>query len=37
MEASLLQLVSAILAKLSDEWETGKIYLNMGNQTQISV
>ena len=28
-EASLLRLVSAILAETSDEWETGKIYLNM--------
>jgi len=36
-EASLLRLVSAILAELSDEWETGKIYLNMENQTQPSV
>jgi len=29
IEASLLRLVSAILAETSDEWETGKIYLNM--------
>jgi transposase-like protein len=36
-EASLLRLVSAILAELSEEWETGKIYLNMENQTQPSV
>ena len=36
-EASLLRLVSAILAEVSDEWETGKIYLNMENQTQPSV
>jgi len=36
-EASLLRLVSAILAETSDEWETGKIYLNMENQTQPSV
>jgi putative transposase len=28
-EASLLRLVSAILAETSDEWETGKIYLNL--------
>jgi len=28
-EASLLRLVSALLAEQSDEWETGKIYLNM--------
>ena len=36
-EASLLRLVSAILAEVSDEWETGKIYLNVENQTQPSV
>ena len=36
-EASLLRLVSAILADVSDEWETGKIYLNLDNQTQPSV
>lgn len=28
-EASLLRLVSAILSEISDEWQTGKIYLNM--------
>jgi len=28
-EASLLRLVSAILAEISDDWETGKVYLNM--------
>jgi len=28
-EASLLRLVSAILMELSEEWETGKRYLNM--------
>ena len=32
-EASLLRLVSALLAEISDEWETGKIYLNMEGQT----
>lgn len=32
-EASLLRLVSALLAEFSDEWETGKIYLNMECQT----
>jgi hypothetical protein len=32
-----LRLVSALLAELSDEWETGKIYLNPENQTQPSV
>jgi putative transposase len=36
-EASLLRLVSALLAETSEEWETGKIYLNMENQTQPSV
>ncbi len=36
-EASLLRLVSALLAETSDEWETGKAYLNMQNQTQPSV
>jgi len=28
-EESLLRLVSAVLSEISDEWETGKIYLNM--------
>jgi transposase-like protein len=28
-EASLLRLVSAIVSEISEEWETGKIYLNM--------
>jgi len=28
-EASLLRLVSALLCELSDEWATGRIYLNM--------
>jgi len=36
-EASLLRLVSALLAEISDEWETGKVYLNMECQTQPSV
>lgn len=36
-EASLLRLASALLAETSDEWETGKIYLNMECQTQPSV
>ena len=36
-EASLLRLVSALLNETSEEWETGKIYLNMENQTQPSV
>ena len=36
-EASLLRLVSALLAEYSDEWETGKVYLNMECLTQPSV
>jgi len=36
-EASLLRLVTALLAEFSDEWETGKVYLNMESQTQPSV
>ena len=28
-EASLLRLISALLNEMSDEWLTGKIYLNM--------
>jgi len=28
-EASLLRLVSAVLMEISEEWETGKIYLNL--------
>jgi len=28
-EASLLRLVSAVLSEISEDWETGKIYLNM--------
>jgi putative transposase len=32
-EASLLRLVTALLSEFSDEWETGKIYLNMECQT----
>jgi len=36
-EASLLRLVSALLAETSDEWESGKIYLNMNTSTQPSV
>lgn len=31
-EASLLRLVSAILMEISEEWETGKIYLNLGEE-----
>lgn len=32
-EASLLRLVSAILSEISDDWETGKIYLTMPQET----
>jgi transposase-like protein len=32
-EASLLRLVTALLAEFSEEWETAKIYLNMENHT----
>lgn len=28
-EASLLRLVSALLAEITEDWETGKIYLNL--------
>jgi len=31
-EASLLRLASAVLSEISDEWETGKFYLNMKAQ-----
>ena len=36
-EASLLRLVTALLNEISDDWQTGKIYLNMENPTQPSV
>ena len=36
-EAARLRLVTALLAETSEEWETGKIYLNMETQTQPSV
>lgn len=36
-EAALLRLVSALLAETTEEWEAGKIYLNMECQTQPSV
>jgi transposase-like protein len=32
-EASLLRLVSALLAEISDEWESEKIYLSMEPKT----
>jgi transposase-like protein len=36
-EASLLRLVTALLNETSDDWETGKLYLNMENQNPPSV
>jgi transposase-like protein len=36
-EASLLRLVSALLAEISDEWAAGNIFLNMQIPTQPSV
>jgi transposase-like protein len=36
-EASLLRLVTALLAEISEEWESGKVYLNMETSTQPSV
>ena len=36
-EASLLRLVTALLVETSEEWESGKIYLNMQDPTQPSV
>ena len=36
-EASLLRLVTALVAETSEEWESGKIYLNMQNQNPPSV
>jgi transposase-like protein len=36
-EASLLRLVSALLAEISDEWGSEKNYLNMETKTQPSV
>jgi transposase-like protein len=35
-EASVLRLITALLAEISDQWETGKIYLNMKSLTQPS-
>jgi len=28
-EAAVLRLVSAVLCEISEEWETGRVYLNM--------
>jgi len=36
-EQSLLRLITALLAETSDEWETGKIYLNLECQNLPSV
>ena len=36
-EAALLRLITALLCETNDDWETGKIYLNMENQPQPSV
>jgi len=36
-EASLLRLVTALLAETSQEWESGKIYLNMEIQNPPSL
>lgn len=33
-EASVLRLVTALLVEISEQWETGKIYLNMKSQNQ---
>ncbi|MFQ5353054.1 MAG: IS256 family transposase [Candidatus Binatia bacterium] len=35
-EASVLRLITALLVEISEEWETGKIYLNMKSPTQPS-
>jgi transposase-like protein len=32
-EASLLRLASAVLMEVREEWETGKIYLNVENSS----
>ena len=37
LQKQLRALAEAFLAETSDEWETGKIYLNLENQTQPSV
>ena len=31
-DASLLRLVSALLAEITEEWATGKLFLNMASQ-----
>ncbi len=30
-ESSLLRLVSAVLAEISDDWETGRVYITLDN------
>jgi putative transposase len=35
-EASVLRLITALLVEISDQWATGKIYLNMKSLTQHS-
>jgi len=35
-EASVLRLITALLVEISEQWETGKIYLNMKPPTQPS-
>ena len=36
-EASILRLVTALLSEISDDWESGKIHLNMQTPTRPSV
>ena len=35
-EAALLRLVSAVLMEISEDWETDKVYLRMGNSGSIT-
>jgi transposase-like protein len=35
-EASLRRLVSALLIEISQDWETGKIYLNMDSSNPLT-
>jgi transposase-like protein len=34
-EASLLRLISALLREIDEDWETGKIYLNMQSEDSL--
>ena len=34
-EGSLLRLVSAVLSEISEEWETGRAYLNMRDEWPV--